>query len=173
MEKRSKSTMPGPAGAATRARAGRARVLLAVAAGVVLVAAGVFLAQRITQVQQGAVVPVVPQGATLDPALRARGAAISISGDASRPLASYDPASGTVLVRLQSKYYDPKHTAALNRQYLATEGRLIVQLALYNAPEAGRIVVELYHGRQKVGTVTGASGDAYNDYRVDYPKGLP
>ncbi|HYM69363.1 MAG TPA: hypothetical protein VEZ44_07190 [bacterium] len=186
MERRSKSTMRarpgrsagghprrGPADAAARARAGRTRLLVAVVAGVVLVAAGVLLAQRITQVQQGAVTPDVPQGATLDPALRARGAAISISGDASHPQASYDPASGTVLVRLQSKYYDPKHTAALNRQYLATEGRLVVQLALYNAPEAGRVVAELYHGRQKVATVTGASGDAYNDYRVDYAKGLP
>jgi hypothetical protein len=131
------------------------------------------LAQRIAQVQQGVITPSMPQGATLDPALRARGAAISISGDASRPQASYDPASGTVLVRFQSKYYDPKHSAALNRQYLATEGRLVVQLALYNDPEVSRVVAELYHGGQRVATVTGASGDAYKDYAVEYAKGLP
>ena len=161
-----------PAGPTAPPRA-RLGVIIAVAAGVVLVAAGVLVAQRVVQVQQGAITPDVPQGVTLNPALRARGAVISISGDASRPQASYDPASGTVLIRFQSKYYDPKHTPALNRQYLATEGRLVVQLALYDAPEAARVVAELYRGRDKLATVTGSSADAYNDYAVQYSKGLP
>jgi len=164
----------GTAGAGPRSRSGRrSALIITAAAAAVLVAAGVLFAQRVMQVQQGVVTPDVPQGATLDPALRARGAVITISGEASRPQASYDPASGTVLVRFQSKYYDPKHSKTLNRQYLATEGRLVVQLALYNAPEAGRVVAELYHGRERLATVSGASGDEYQNYAVQYAGTLP
>ncbi len=164
----------GAPGAGPPARSGRrSGLIIAAAAAVVLAAGGVLFAQRVMQVQQGAVTPDVPQGATLDPALRARGAVITISGEASRPQASYDPASGTVLLRFQSKYYDPKHSKALNRQYLATEGRLVVQLALYNAPEAGRVVAELYHGRDKLATVSGASWDDYKSYVVQYASTLP
>lgn len=139
----------------------------------VLVAGGVLLFGRIAQVQRGAVLPNIPQGVQRDPATRARGAVISISGEASRPSASYDPASGTVTVRFQSRYYDPTHTAALNRQYLATEGRLVVQLALYNDSAAAQVVAELYHGRQRLATVTGAPGQDYAAYAVRYAPNLP
>jgi hypothetical protein len=139
----------------------------------VLMAGGALLYGRIAQVQRGAVLPDIPQGVQRDPATRARGAVISISGDASHPVASYDPASGTVTVRFQSRYYDPKHAAALNRQYLATEGRLIVQLALYNDAAAAQVVAELYHGRQRLATVTGAPGQDYAAYSVQYGPGLP
>jgi len=142
-------------------------------AAAALIAGGVFLYGRISQVQRGAVLPDIPQGVQRDPATRARGAVISISGEASRPAATYDPASGTVTVRFQSRYYDPAHTAALNRQYLATEGRLIVQLALYNDSSAAQVVAELYHGRQRLATVTGAPGQDYAAYTVQYDPGLP
>jgi len=149
------------------------RLVVAAVAAAVVIAGGVLFVQRVVQVQQGAVTPDIPQGATLGPALKARGAVISISGDASRPQTSYDPASGTVTVRFQSKYYDPSHAAALNRQYLATEGRLVVQLAMYNAPEVARVVAELYHGRQKLATVAGTPDQAYAAYAVEYATGLP
>ena len=160
-------------GAGRRAGARLDRLILGAVAAAALIVGGVLVAQRITQVQQGAVTPDVPQGSSLAPALRARGAVISISGEGSRPQASYDPASGTVLVRFQSKYYDPSHSAALNRQWIATEGRLVVQLALYNAPEVARAVAELYHGRQQLVTVTGTPDQAYAAYTVQYAKGLP
>lgn len=140
---------------------------------VLVAAGGVWLYGRIAQVQRGAILPNIPQGVPRDPATRARGAVISISGDASHPVASYDPASGTVTVRFQSRYYDPKHTAALNRQYLATEGKLIIQLALYNDASTAQVVAELYHGRQRLATVTGAPGEDFADYSVQYAPGLP
>jgi hypothetical protein len=143
------------------------------AVAAVLLAGGVLLYGRIAQVQRGAVLPDIPQGMQRDPATRARGAVISISGEASRPDATYDPASGTVTVRFQSRYYDPTHTAALNRQYLATEGKLIVQLALYNDSAAAQVVAELYRGRRHLATVRGAPGQDYAAYSVQYAQGLP
>jgi hypothetical protein len=98
---------------------------------------------------------------------------VSLSGEASHPRAAYDPASGTVWVAFHSRYYDPHHTPALNRQYLATEGRLAVQLILYDDPEIGRVVAELDWGRQKLATVTGTPGQAYDAYEVDYAQHLP
>jgi hypothetical protein len=136
-------------------------------------AGGVALWNRIVQVQQGAITPQVPPGVTHDPATRARGAVLSLSGHDSRPVAVYDPASGTVSVRFQSRYYDPQHARQLNRQYLATEGRLAVQLILHNDPEVGHAVAELYHGSERLATVSGAQGDAYSAYTVDYAGPVP
>ncbi len=144
--------------------------LLALAAAV---GGGTLLWSRISQVQQGQVSPELAPGAKRDPATRARGAAVSISGQESRPWADYDAASGTVMVRFQSKYYDPKHTRELNRQYLATEGRLVVQLTLYNSPDVGTAVAQLYSRRTLLATVTGSQSDAYADYKVEYATGLP
>jgi hypothetical protein len=184
----SRSTRPAPVTRAARRAGGRegrsgrpgahpsswvARAVWLAVAAAVVIAGGVILYGRIAQVQQGAVLPDIPQGMQHDPATRARGAVISISGDASRPEASYDPASGTVTLRFQSRYYDPMHTAALNRQYLATEGKLVVQLALYNDSAAAQVVAELYHGRQYLATVTGAPGQDYAAYAVQYAPSLP
>ncbi len=138
-----------------------------------VIAGGGLVWSRIASVQQGAIVADVPQGVRHDPATRARGVALSISGHESRPVAIYDPASGTVTVRFQSRYYEPAHTAQLNREYLATEGRLVVQLVLYNDPEVSRAVAELYRGRQRLAAVSGAPGDAYAHYAVTYAPGLP
>ncbi len=163
----------GRAAAPTRpARLGRT-VVLAVVGIAVAVGGGSLLWLRISQVQQGAITPEVPQGVRRDPATRARGAVVSISGKESHPRADYDPASGTVTVRFQSKYYDATHTAELNRQYLATEGRLVVQLILYNSSDVGTAVAELYNRGRLLATVTGAQSDAYADYKVQYAKGLP
>jgi hypothetical protein len=147
-------------------------VLLAAALALAIIGGG-LLWSRIMQVQRGAVIPPVPAGVTRDPATRARGAVVSLSGQDSHPQATYDPASGTVKVQFQSRYYDPSHTVALNRQYLATEGRLVVQLVLYNVPEITRTVAELYRGRQLLATVAGAQSDAYAGYTVEYARGLP
>lgn len=165
--------MPLPPRQASRPRAGGRTVVLATIAVALAVGGGALLWLRISQVQQGTITPDVPPGVPRDPATRARGAVHSISGQDSHPRATYDPASGTVMVKFQSKYYDAKHTTALNRQYLATEGRLVVQLILYNDPEIGAAVAELYDGGRLLATVTGAPADAYNDYKVEYARGLP
>ncbi len=149
------------------------KVVMAVLALAVAVGGGSLLWLRISQVQQGQINPEVPPGVRRDPATRARGAAASISGKESHPRADYDPASGTVTVRFQSKYYDPTHTAELNRQYLATEGRLVVQLVLYNSPDVGTAVAQLYTRGKLLATVTGSQSDAYAAYKVEYEKGLP
>jgi hypothetical protein len=165
---------PGGSAASRRAPGSwlpRAIVFGVLAAAVVV--GGALLYGRIAQVQRGAILPDIPQGVQRDPATRARGAVISISGPASHPSAVYDPASGTVTVRFQSRYYDPKHTAKLNRQYLATEGKLIVQMALYNDNSVAQVVAELYHGGQRLATVTGAPGQDYAAYTVQYAPGVP
>ena len=160
--------------AAAAARAARVqRWIVAVVVAVVLGIGAIVLILQITRVQQGVVTPDVPEGAQLSPQLRARGAVLTIAGDDSRPDVSYDPASGTITARFQSKYYDPKHSAAYNRQYLATEGRLVVQLALHNSPEAAQVVAVLFHGGQRLATVSGGPNQAYNDYTVQYAAGLP
>jgi hypothetical protein len=154
--------------------AGRLSWVVAAAAVAVLAAfGGWFLWNRIAQVQQGAVLPAVPPGVTRDPATRARGAVLSISGQDSRPHTAYDPASGTVTAQFQSKYYDPKHSPALNRQYLATEGRLVVQLVFYDVPEIARVVAQLYSGGRLLATVTGTPDQTYAGYTVEYAPGLP
>jgi hypothetical protein len=140
---------------------------------IVLAAAGSVLWHRIALVQRGAVVPEIPQGVTHDPATKARGAVISLSGEGADPAAVYDPASGTVTVRFQSKYYDRHHSAKLNRQYLATEGRLAVQLILYSTPEVSRAVAELYRGRALLATIAGTPDQPYSSYSVNYARGVP
>lgn len=170
------STSARPAARDGRGRPQRSWVPKAIWGGVLaalVIAGGALLYGRIAQVQQGAVLPDIPQGVQRDPAARVRGAVVSISGDASHPTASYDPASGTVTVRFQSRYYDPTHTAALNRQYLATEGRLIIQLALYHDASTAQVVCELYHGRRRLATVSGEPGQDFGAYAVQYAPGLP
>jgi hypothetical protein len=180
------SSTPAPTGRAARRAAARQdpprgrgapsplpRLIAWGVLAAVLAAGGVLLYGRIASVQRGAVLPDIPQGVQRDPATRARGAVISISGEGSHPNATYDPASGTVTVRFQSRYYDPKHSAKLNRQYLATEGKLIVQMALYNDSAVAQIVAELYQGGRRLATVTGAPGQDYAAYTVQYAPGLP
>ena len=87
-----------PRSGSGRARPGTRWLLIAVAV-VAAGAGGVLLWNRIAQVQQGAIPSQVPPGVTHDPATRARGAVVSLSGEASHPLAAYDPGSGTVSVR--------------------------------------------------------------------------
>src|SRR2546426_8328711 len=99
-----------PARAGPPRSIGRTVVLVTLAFGVVI-AGGGALWHRIAQVQQGAVPTQVAPGVTRDPATRARGAVLSISGQESRPRATYDPASGTVTVRFQSR--SEEHTSEL------------------------------------------------------------
>ncbi len=146
---------------------------LAAAVLVLAIVGGALLWSRISRVQQGSILPPIPQGIKHDPATRARGAVVTISGPDSNPLATYDPLSGTVTVRFQSRYYDLHHAAALNRQYLATEGRLVVQLILYDDPEISRAVAMLFHGPSLLATVTGTPADSYSGYSVAYAPGLP
>lgn len=100
-------------------------------------------------------------------AVRARAAAQSITGEPTVRRV-IDDQVGQVTVQARSKYYSSKASADDNREYLATEGRLIVQLILHDIPEILVARVELYGGRQRLATVEGGPAQKYEEYRVTY-----
>ncbi len=106
-----------------------------------------------------------------DPAVQARATAQSITGE--RTVRRVElPEPGHVTVQATSKYYNPRATLQDNRAYLATEGRLIVQLILRDMPDITVARVELYAGRRRVAIVEGRSSQAYDQYAVGYEGAL-
>lgn len=101
-----------------------------------------------------------------DPAVRARAAAQSITGQQTVRRVEVEP--GRVVVHAASKYYDPRASAAANREYLATEGRLMLQLILNDVPELMSAQVQLYSGRRRLAVIRGHPGQAYEEYTVSY-----
>lgn len=75
---------------------------------------------------------------------------------------------GRVIVQARSKYYNPNAPVEDNREYLATEGRLIVQLMLHDMPDLMVARVELFSGRRRVAIVEGTSNQQFDQYRVSY-----
>lgn len=70
-----------------------------------------------------------------DPAMRARAAAQSITAEPTVRHVRVDEATGRVVVEARSKHCKASAARDENRQYLATEGRLIVRLILHDLPE--------------------------------------
>lgn len=103
-----------------------------------------------------------------DPAVRVSGAVRSISGSSSVRRARYDPDEGSVRVEATSRYYDPARAPAENREYLATEGRLGAQLALFDNPSLRRVTVLLFTGRTLLATVAAEQGQPFERMAVDY-----
>ncbi len=77
-----------------------------------------------------------------------------------------------MVVEARSKYYNATATREGNREYLATEGRLIVQLILHDLPEISEARVELYEGRHRLATITGRSEQPYAQYTILYESDL-
>ncbi|MGH2404050.1 MAG: hypothetical protein ACRDGN_06225 [bacterium] len=102
-----------------------------------------------------------------DPAVRAKAAAQTVTGEPTVRRVVIDEA-GTVAVEARSKYYNPDASLAENRQYLATEGRLIVQLILNDVPEMVVARVALFSGRTTLAVVEGRANQEYADYKVTY-----
>lgn len=73
-----------------------------------------------------------------------------------------------MVVEARSKYYSATATREGNREYLATEGRLIVQLILHDLPEISEARVELYEGRHRLATITGRREQQYVQYTILY-----
>jgi hypothetical protein len=102
-----------------------------------------------------------------DPAVRAKAAAQTITGEPTvRRVIVDEP--GIVTVEARSKYYRSDAPLAENRQYLATEGRLIVQMIFYDLPEMVVAKVALFSGRARLAVVEGRASQKYEDYKVTY-----
>ncbi len=110
---------------------------------------------------------VDPAG-TPDPAVRVAGAVRSISGTDSVRRATYDYGARTVRVEVSSRYYDSGKPVQENREYLATEGRLAAQLALFDNTSVQTVMILLYSRRQLLATVTARQGDAFGQMTVAY-----
>lgn len=103
-----------------------------------------------------------------DPAVRVAGAVRSISGSDSVRRASYAAAGKSARVEVSSKYYDAAKPVPENRQYLATEGRLGAQLALYQNTAVQEVTVLLYARRTLLATITARQGQAFDQMTVTY-----
>ncbi|HEY3248581.1 MAG TPA: hypothetical protein VGK88_09870 [bacterium] len=102
-----------------------------------------------------------------DPAVRAKAAAQTITGEPTvRRVIVDNP--GVVTVEANSKYYKGDASPAANRQYLSTEGRLIVQLILHDMPEMVVARVVLFSGRTRLATIEGRTNQTYEAFRVTY-----
>jgi hypothetical protein len=102
------------------------------------------------------------------PALRVAGAIRSISGSDSVRRATFDPSLQSVRLEVSSRYFDPAKPAAENREYLATEGRLGAQLALFENTSVKGVTILLYSRRDLLATVTANQGDEFGAMRVQY-----
>lgn len=103
-----------------------------------------------------------------DPAVRVAGAVRSISGTDSVRRATYDPTTKSARVEATSKYYDAAKPVPDNRQYLATEGRLGAQLALYQDATVQEVTVLLYARSTLLATITARQGQAFDQMMVTY-----
>ena len=103
-----------------------------------------------------------------DPAVRVAGAVRSISGTDSVRRATYDPGSKSARVEVSSKYYEAAKPLQENRQYLATEGRLGAQLALYQNTAVQEVTILLYARRTLLATVVARQGQKFDQMTVIY-----
>ena len=71
-------------------------------------------------------------------------------------------------VETSSTYYDAAKPVSDNRPYLATEGRLGTQLALYQNTAVEAVTVLLYARRTLLATITARQGQPYDQMTVTY-----
>jgi len=100
--------------------------------------------------------------------VRVAGAVRSISGTESVRESTYDATTRSARVWVTSRYYDPMKSLAENKEYLATEGRMAAQLALFGNKDVQRVTIALYSRRTLLATVTGRQGDAFDRMTVVY-----
>jgi hypothetical protein len=129
----------------------------------VLVAGGLVAVDRVYQRREGAGTPVAA-----DPASRVAGGIRSISGTDAVRKTGYDPATKKAQVEVSSRYYDAKKSLKDNREYLATEGRLGAQLALFGHEAVTELTVRLYTKDALLATVTARPNQKFEDMKVQY-----
>jgi hypothetical protein len=103
-----------------------------------------------------------------DPAVRVAGAVRSISGSDSVRRTEYDGTARVARVDVTSKYYGASKPRKENLEYLATEGRLAAQLALFNNDAVGEVTIHLFSRRTLLATVTARQGQKYEEMSVKY-----
>ena len=103
-----------------------------------------------------------------DPGVRVAGAVRSISGSNSVRRTEYNGTSKTAQVDATSRYYDAAKPVTENREYLATEGRLGAQLALFEHTAVGEVTIRLYTRRTLLATVIARQGQKYEEMKVEY-----
>lgn len=128
--------------------------------GALVVAAGLVLADR-AWVRENRLDPA-------DPGVRVAGAVRSISGSESVRRAEYDATTKKAQAEVMSRYYDAAKPVKDNREYLATEGRLGAQLALFENSAVEEVTIRLYARRTLLATVTARQGQKYEDMKVEY-----
>jgi hypothetical protein len=128
--------------------------------GVLVVAGGLVLADRRWQAAND----VDPD----DPTVRVAGAVRSIAGANSVRHAEFDAGTKAARVDATSQYYDTKKSLKENREYLATEGRLAAQLALYENAAVGAVTIRLFSRRTLLATVIARQGQKYEEMKVEY-----
>lgn len=128
--------------------------------GVLVVAAGLVALDR-AWLRRTAIDPS-------DPAVRVAGAVRSISGTDSVRRATYDPGTQSARVEVLSRYYDTARPVEENREYLATEGRMGAQLALYDNTTVRSVTILLYARRTLLAEVTARRGEAFAQIPVEF-----
>ncbi len=160
------ATREGPRSRGGGGAAGTRRTLLAMAlwAAGTLVVAGILVAVDRAWLTRNPADAEAPA----DPAVRVAGAVRSISGTESVRRTTYDAATRSARVWVMSRYYDPMKSLAENKEYLATEGRMAAQLALFGNQDVQHVTIALYSRRTLLATVSGQQGDAYDRMTVAY-----
>jgi hypothetical protein len=129
----------------------------------VLIAGGLVALDRVYQRREGGGTPVAA-----DPASRVAGGIRSISGTDAVRKSDYDPATKKALVEVSSRYYDAKKSVKDNREYLATEGRLGAQLALFGNDAVTELTVRLYGNNALLATVVARPNQKFEEMKVEY-----
>jgi hypothetical protein len=129
----------------------------------VVIAGGLVALDRLYQRREGGGTPIAT-----DPATRVAGGIRSISGTDSVRKTDYDPATKEAQVEVSSRYYDPKKPLKDNREYLATEGRLGAQLALYGNDAVSEVTVRLYAKDVLLATVVARQNQKFEEMKVAY-----
>jgi hypothetical protein len=129
----------------------------------VVIAGGLVALDRVYQRREGGGTPVAT-----DPASRAAGGIRSISGTDAVRRTDYDPATKKAQVDVSSRYYDAKKPLKENREYLATEGRLGAQLALFGNDAVTELTVRLFAKDTLLATVTARPNQKFEEMKVQY-----
>jgi len=151
-----------------RASAGAGRRTRRSLVAMALWVAGMLIAAAVLVAVDRAWVARRQSAASAGPEARVAGAVRSISGSESVRQTTYDATTRSASVRVISRYYDPGKSLAENKEYLATEGRMAAQLALYGGQDVQRVTIALYHRETLLATVTGQQGDAYDRMPIEY-----
>jgi hypothetical protein len=129
----------------------------------ILIAGGLVALDRVYQRREVGGAPVAT-----DPASRVAGGIRSISGTDAVRKTDYDPATKKARVEVSSRYYDAKKPPKDNREYLATEGRLGAQLALFGNEAVTELTVRLYAKDSLLATVVARPNQKFEEMKVEY-----